>query len=132
MNKMSEKAIDMMNEEKQNPLLDLGQFIGTENWWKHWTGLVTYTDGIKYLAKEAGAYWLIDLVASYQTKQVIKETPFQLWGVKKDEKGGAVVTMREDSGEEPIITQKIDYTDFPFDDFEFYLCDGVILLKSEY
>ncbi len=40
---------------------ELEQFYGTEKWYRHFTGLV-YTDGIKYLAENAGAYWLIDLV----------------------------------------------------------------------
>ena len=35
---------------------DLAQFYGTDNWWRHWTGRITYTDGVKFLAEKAGAY----------------------------------------------------------------------------
>ena len=52
---------------------DLAQFSGTDNWWKHRTGRLTYTDGVKFLAEKAGAFWLIDLVASYQTARLRQE-----------------------------------------------------------
>ena len=35
---------------------DLMQFIGTENYWRHWLGF-NYTDGVKYLAEKGEAYW---------------------------------------------------------------------------
>ena len=36
------------------------------------------------------------------------------------------------SDEKLVYSQKIPYTDFPLSKFEFYQCDNVILLKSEY
>ena len=39
---------------------DLSQFTGSENWYRH--GLVRnvlFTDGAKYVADTAGAYWLL-------------------------------------------------------------------------
>jgi len=124
-----ETKIKTGNEIKNS----LGQFIGTTQWFKHWTNLVTYTDGIKYLAEETKSYWLIDLVASYQIKQKIREIPFQLWTIEvnlKDNTGK--VTMKEDSDQPIIISQKLPYTDFPIEELQFYVCDGVILLKTEY
>ena len=41
----------------------LRQFTGSENVYRHLTGL-RYTDGVKFLARNAGAFWLIDVVAS--------------------------------------------------------------------
>lgn len=109
--------------------LDLESFIGTEHWYKHWTGLVTYTDGIKYLADEAKAYWLIDLVASYQLEH--KDKPFQVWNLRVKGESG-IVTMREDSDRPILVEQGIPYTDFPLVEIEFYCVDGVVMLKSEY
>ena len=43
----------------------LAQHIGTDTHWAHFSGL-RYTTGIKDLAEKAEAFWLIDLVASYQ------------------------------------------------------------------
>ena len=110
---------------------DLEQFTGTENWYKHWTGLISYTDGVKFLADEAKCHWLIDLVASYQTKPEIRKVPFQLWEIKVKEQTG-LVTMQEDTGEPVLVKQELDYTDFPFDEFQWYLIDLVMLLKGEY
>ena len=111
--------------------LDTSQFIGTEHYYKTLLKGVVYTDGMKYVADETKAYWLIDIVMSYQPKH--KDKTFQLWKIEVDqEKNTAVVTAREDIGLEPFVRQKIGYTDFPVKEFEFYCCDGVIMVKSEY
>jgi len=112
-------------------LEQLGQFIGTERWYSHWTKLLTYTDGIKYVAEEAGAYWLIDLVASYQPK--LKDIPFQLWvlSVDQETQSGTIYAV-EDTGKPHLVEQELEYTSFPLKHFEFYCIDGVMLLKGEY
>lgn len=48
----------------------LEQFVGSTKLYKHWLG-IKYTDGVKYLANEAGAYWLIDAIASHQTRTLL-------------------------------------------------------------
>jgi len=104
----------------------LNQCIGTTQYFIHWTRILKYTDGIKFLADNAGAYWLIDAIASYQRKE-----PFQLWELKvKDSK--AVLTMKEDTNEPILVEQEISYTDFPLKEITLYLIDGVLLLTSEY
>ena len=109
---------------------ELDQFIGTENWYRHLAGL-TYTDGIKHLVEKAGAYWLLDVVASCRFEAKVRNQSFQLWRLEKDGEEGAVVTCRKDTGTDPLYEQKIEYTDFPFDQlgnsFEWYVCDNVIL-----
>jgi hypothetical protein len=113
--------------------LNLEQFIGTEQWWKHWLPGLVYTDGVKYLAEQAGAHWLIDVVASYRRKE-----PFQIWELKvcpSPENGtsrAATVTMIEDTDQPELVRQEIPYTDFPLDYIKLYLIDGVLLLPSEY
>jgi hypothetical protein len=43
---------------------DLIQFTGSEHWYHHaMVRDVLYTDGVKYVAETAGAYWLIDEIA---------------------------------------------------------------------
>ena len=107
---------------------DLEQFTGTEQYYKHWMGL-HYTDGVKYMAEVAGAYWLLDIIASYRRRE-----PLQIWTLKvnRESEPMAVVTMREDAGEPVKVRQEIPYTDFPLDEIKLYLIDGVILLPSEY
>lgn len=109
---------------------ELRQFTGSETIYKHWLG-IHYTEGVKYLAENAGAYWLIDAVASYRTHKAFRAEPFQLWELKR--KGnGATLTMRRDSGEPALITQDIEFTDFPLQEIKLYVCDRVLLLPSEY
>ncbi len=44
---------------------DLNQFTGTECYYAYLVGL-KLTDGVKFMADKAGAYWLLDIIASYQ------------------------------------------------------------------
>ena len=116
-----------MNEKLNKA--DLAQFTGTTQWYKHPLGVI-YTDGIKYLAEKAGAYWLLDIVASYQPKH--KDKPFQIWNLQVNKDGSAVIIMKEDSNEPILVEQEFAYTDFPLEEIEFYCIDGTVLLKSEY
>jgi hypothetical protein len=123
---------------------DLAQFIGTEHYYEHsmLPGFV-YTDGVKFLAERAGAHWLVDLVASWQTEPKVRDEPFQLWTLELDGEGGAVAYVQSDSDEPRLAEQVIEYTDFPEQlgpKFECYVCAGavgdkpalVMMLKSEY
>ena len=87
------------------------------------------------LAEEAGAYWLIDAIASFQWYHRVIHEPFQLWAVKLTDGGGCVVSMRRDTGEEPIVEPIVEHTDFP-EDFECFACDNgqghTMMLKGEY
>lgn len=45
---------------------DLRQFTGDVTRYRHWMNRrVIYTPGIKHLAGQAQAYWLVDAIASY-------------------------------------------------------------------
>ncbi len=107
----------------------LDQCIGTTQWFEHWTKRIRYTEGIKTMADVAGAYWLVDAVASWNRKEV-----FQVWElrVNKEEKPMAVLTMIEDPSQPELVRQEISFTDFPLDYIKLYLIDGVLLLPSEY
>jgi len=121
----------MRKEDTDNLELNLAQFTGTAHWYKHLSGML-YTDGVEYVAEHAGAYWWIDLVGSYQYGKVAK-MPFQVWTLTVDlEKQTAVATMKEDSHTPVLIRQEIEFTDFPLAKFECWVCDGTMLLKSEY
>ena len=109
----------------------------SDNYYAHWTRRLKYTDGVKYLAEKAGAYWLIDAIASYQGQKRLRTErlqEFQLWGLKVDvdHTPMAVLTCRQDTDYKPVVTQEIEYTDFPLDSIELYVEGGVLLLKSEH
>ena len=128
-NFLREGSIDAIEVSQMGLEEELMQFTGTENYYRNFTGLV-FTDGVKYLADKAGAYWLIDLVGSYQPR--LRKMPFQLWELKVKDDKSALITMVEDIGRPTKIRQQIPSTDFPLKEFSFYCIDNVMLLKSEY
>lgn len=110
---------------------DLKQFTGTEQWYRNpLFPNFLYTDGVKYLAEQAGAYWLIDYVFNNQFQKDIKEHPFQVWKIAVDD-SKAVIRV-EDGNDNLIKLFKINYTDFPISDFSVWFTDNVLLLPTEY
>lgn len=125
----SQREYKKVSDNKQSVLSELGNFTGTENYYRHWLKF-NYTDGVRFLAQEVECYWLLDAIGSYQYK--VKNIPFQIWTLKVNEDKTAVLEMKEDSGQPVIIRQEIQYTDFPLEGIELYFIDGVLLLTSEY
>ena len=121
---------------------DLRQFTGTENWYRHgFVRNVLYTDGAKYVAEEAQAYWLLDLIATSQLEKVggnktVAAEGFQTWVLKVD--GGKAVLTCDDGNGNVVFTREIEFTDFPAESVTLWCCDGgpggckVIMLPSEY
>jgi hypothetical protein len=56
----------------------LAQFTGTEHYYRL-NRRCLITDGAKYLADEAGAYWLLDAGASYTIQQAKSEHAINIW-----------------------------------------------------
>ena len=108
----------------------LRQCIGTEHYYRTVFPNIVFTDGIKKMAELCGAYWLIHVAVSYQYGKIAEED-FQIWRLEKLENSTWRVTMHSIDSEENLVAQNISYSDFPLDEFEFYLIDGVMLLKSE-
>lgn len=116
---------------------ELRGFIGTQQYFLHWARKMKFTEGVKFMAERAGAYWLLDIAASYHRTE-----PFQIWEIDvfkkpRRERGKkiimAVITMREDSNQPVLVRQEIPYTDFPGPGkFKMYLIDNVLMLPGEY
>ena len=113
---------------KLNMLEDIQHFTGTDNYYKHWLGIL-FTDGVKYVAEEAGAYWLIDAVASYYSS--LKKEEFQVWTLVKNENNSWTLSAT-DGNDKILVTQEIEFSDFPRNHIQFYLSGNVLLLPSEY
>lgn len=114
---------------------DLAQFTGTTQWFQHWLKRFTHTDGIKYLADQGNAYWLIDAIASHQTKELLSDEmlkEFQIWRlvVNLEDKTAKLVCERDT--DDVVVTQNIPYTDFPLSEVKVYLIEEVLMLQSEY
>lgn len=113
---------------------ELRNFTGTEHYYKSILPNVVYTDGVKYMAQEASAYWLVDKIASMQLLEKLVTQNFQAWKLKvKNDKGSLQV---EDGNDHVLLNEAIEYTDFPLDEIDVWaIREGqrvVLLLPSEY
>jgi len=112
---------------------DLTQFTGTEQYYRHGINRkVLFTDGAKYVADTAGAYWLLDEIALIQpyNKRVAAEE-FQVWKLVVRPNRTATLTC-DDGNDNIVYTKEIRYTDFLLDEIIFYFANNVIHLPSEY
>ncbi len=112
-------------------LAQLPYFTGTESWYRNSLfPRYLYTDGVKFIADEAGAYWLIDKVFANQLIGAVGEQPFQTWKLMVSDTVGTLVC--EDGNGNVVYTEKIEYTDFPLPEIKMFFTDNTLLLTSEY
>src|SRR6266498_1301443 len=110
---------------------DLDGFYATGEWHHHRCFArypVFLTDGALYLAEHGGAgattaYWLMDVIASYQGEKPMKriENP-QLWKIEcfgEGSKRSCVVSCGNNPNK-PIIKQEIEWTNFLLNEYELY------------
>lgn len=136
-----------MSEDKKTKLAaeleaNLPQFSGTESytnlrypWLKGKRFLLT--DGTKYLAEKAGAFWLMDAIASHQMNGKVAAEEMQFWKLVVDAESKATLTCDDGNGN-ILVTQEIPYTNFPLPEITVYVQDSeylaglVVMLPSEY
>lgn len=126
-----------MTMPTNNLLGDIGQFTGTEHWYRTVIPSITYTDGAKYVADQCQAYWLLDDIAIYQTEEAVQKEKFQVWKLTTNLNDHTAVLSCEDGGkngeESKVVWEtEIDYTTFPVESIVLWYTDRVILLPSEY
>ena len=119
----------------------LPHFTGTESYtnlrypWLKSRFLLT--DGTKYLAETAKAFWLVDAIASHQVNKKVAAEPFQVWKLTVNEKQQATLVCT-DGNEHILAQQEIPYTSFPLAEISLYaeqsdyLAGRVVMLTSEY
>ena len=110
----------------------LSQFTGTEHWYRHaLVRSILFTDGAKYVADMAGAYWLLDEIALAQKfEPAIAAEGFQVWKLSVQ---GSAATLTCDDGENRVVfTKAIPFTDFPGNGVTLWCTGGVIMVPNEY
>ena len=135
----------MTTTSKHLTQLDLAQFTGDLKRYRHpLNGTVIYTPGVQYLAETAGAYWLIDAIASYLTPSFLAKAAAEdsrvadmhFWSLTVHNDGSASLEARADSPCQPFVRQRIEHTDFPLDSINIWAgYDGVhwtLYLPSEH
>jgi hypothetical protein len=92
----------------------LAQFTGTENWYRHAINrAVLFTDGAKYVADRAGAYWLLEEIAIIRRyNALVAAEEFQVWKLTVKADQTAVLTCDDGNGR-VIFSKEIPCTDFP-------------------
>ncbi len=111
----------------------LEQFTGTEHY--YFNPLyqdMHYTDGVKYLAGKACAYWLLDMIgAEFFPKQ--KSGDWDSFVViKLVVEASSMAISVQDGNHNEYRHKTIPFTDFPEGEWALWLIDGVLLLPSEY
>ncbi|RYE52576.1 MAG: hypothetical protein EOP48_16195 [Sphingobacteriales bacterium] len=102
-------------------------YNGTDNFYRHFTKML-YTDGVKALCDDFQCYWFLDIVASYQSQ--LKGEEFQVWLLRKEEDGSAVVTCT-DGNDRELVSQSIPSTGFAAQRAIIWVEYCVALLPSE-
>ena len=111
---------------------ELREFTGSETFYRHsFARSYVYTEGVQYLARKAGAYWLLDYIVTNQVLDVLKDQPFQVWKITVHENQSARIAV-EDGNDNELTFFHLDYTDFPLEEFTLWLVDKTLLLPSEY
>lgn len=111
----------------------LRQFTGTERWYRHaLVPRIVFTDGAKFVADSAGAYWLLDDIACAQlAEEAVAKVRFQLWKLVVAADASADLTCEDGNG--GIVYRKhLDWTDFPAEGVTLYFTDNTILVPMEY
>lgn len=122
----------MDKQEAYNLKRELQQFTGSETFYKATLfPKFIYTEGVKYLAEKAGAYWLLDYIFIHQTLSVLKGQSFQVWKLTVKESHSATLIV-EDGNDQQLTTFAIPFTDFPLEEFTLWLVDNTLMLTSEY
>ena len=122
-----------MTDTKTLTKADLAQFTGSEHWYRHaMVRDILYTDGVKYVAETAGAYWLIDEIALAQRfDKLIAAEEFQSWKLIVNAGHTATLTCEDGNGG-VVFTKAIEFTDFPLPEITLFFTNKTILLPSEY
>ncbi len=135
----------MNNRNQKLSPESLRQFTGTTGYYRHSLNRrVIYTDAIKFVAEEGGAYWLIDAIASWIGSKTFREAvskderigEMHFWRLEVKEDRTAVLFAKADSPDEAFIIQSIPFTDFPLESIDIWAAyDGehwTLYLPSEH
>ena len=128
---------------------DLNQFTGSLDWTRFNPVLfpkVIASEGMMFVAEKAQAYWLLDAIASHETKnptirhacETDEGFDYLHFWILTVADGSATLICQRDSDEPAIVTQEIEFTDFCIPNLTVYAGnDGPgtprkLLLPSEY
>ena len=105
---------------------------GTEQYHRLTIQPCNCTDGVKALADECGAYWLVGDIVPLALDFSCRGQEFTTYTLKRDAEGkGAQLTVTDGDGN-TLHTKHYHLTDFPLPEATLWYTNGVLLLPSEY
>ena len=111
----------------------LALFTGSDTCYRH--GLarnIVYTEGAKYIADTAGAYWLLDDIAFAQLGEAaVSAEEFQVWRLAVNDDGTATLTCEDGNGR-TVYTKALEFTDFPQEGVTLWFANRTIYLPTEH
>lgn len=106
-------------------------FTGSEQFYRMYPNVII-TEGVKFLCDQAGAYWLIDCLYSFQTIRRVAREPFQVLDLAVNlEKRTGLITLT-DGNDQELHRQALEYTNFPLRAIKLYYTDQTAMLPWEY
>lgn len=127
---MTYKLNKVLQESKQLKE-NLAQFYGSENHFTNPLVKFNYTDGVKYFAENAGAYWLLQEINSLYIK-LLKINKTEFLDIKVFSKENKADIIIDDGNDNILIKKHIGFTDLPEGEWKFFLYDNVLMLPGEY
>lgn len=116
-------------------MIDTSNFTGTEAYHRFGLWPDVLTDGALHVAKEAGAFWLMDEISAHLMQSKWHKEDY--FAVAKLIVNGSEATFElSDGNGKKIATKHIEYTDYPDPEVQLFCCwNGdrwVIMVPSEY
>lgn len=111
--------------------LVLSAFGPNPEWHHHESGYL-YSDGVKYLADAAGAYWLLDAILARQRR--LRKKPSlrdrQVWIFTVKDHVGTLSCLSAPN--EVLYSKSLGFTDFPLPEITLHIDGDTLLLPSEH
>jgi hypothetical protein len=111
----------------------LERFQYAQTHYRHWSRAFYYTDGVAYLAEQAGANWLLDHIAAHQ-KRARRDSSLrecQIWTLRKTGTFAARIMCSREDGEDVFYDDVTILGGFPLDEVRLYFESETLMLPGE-
>jgi len=88
------------------------------------------SEGCFFVRESADAYWLFDLILSYQSSSALIGVTMQRWNIRKMRRGQLQIMCVSRKGD--VLIAKTEKRKFVLDDLTIYVIGNYARLKSEY
>jgi len=111
---------------------DVQQLAGSERWYRHqFVPEVLYTEGVKQVADQTEAYWLLDEIAFAQhAERAVAAEAFQVWKLVVQRDCTGTLTCKDGNGK-VVFTTELDFVIFPEPEFVLWFAGDTILLPFD-